>query len=300
MTTRAGDGRERSAAQLATQWREWKARVKPTEGHQVLASSASLRWPGVVVEKGICEGWEGNCITPPKHYLAVNLASDVLRFEAIVDGRTRDIVLPPGFLWTCPAGDQVTHRVSAPSIYGSIIIEPDRLERAIGSPVRLERRYAVQNHAIEHVVRALIAETELDGQNGPAFAEALTNALAVQLARAFGVPLQQVAPGQLHKARLRRVFDLVEARLESGVSLEEMAAEIGLSAFHFARAFKLTTGTTPHQFLIDRRLERARQAVELGIEPLGALAARLGFADQSHFTRLFRRKFGSTPADRRR
>lgn len=87
--------------------------------------------------------------------------------------------------------------------------------------------------------------------------------LAVQLARAFCAPVEQAAPGKLPMSRLR-------------------------------------PRTPPYQFLMDRRLERAREAVERRTEPLGAIAVRLGFADRSHLTRLFRRKYGITPAAMRR
>jgi AraC family transcriptional regulator len=77
-----------------------------------------------------------------------------------------------------------------------------------------------------------------------------------------------------------------------------MASVVGLSAAHFARAFKQTTGKSPHRFILEERLERARSVLTQNSGgKLATVAIDFGFFDQSHFTRHFRRKFGVTPTD---
>ncbi|HTZ80562.1 MAG TPA: AraC family transcriptional regulator [Stellaceae bacterium] len=100
-------------------------------------------------------------------------------------------------------------------------------------------------------------------------------------------------------ARLRRVRDLVEARLGEDLSLETLAAEADLSPWHFLRLFRRETGATPHLYLLQRRLARARALLEAGEQP-AAVAAATGFTDQSHLTHRFRRAYGVTPARFRR
>ena len=96
--------------------------------------------------------------------------------------------------------------------------------------------------------------------------------------------------------RLRRVTDLIESRLAVGVPLAEMALHAGLSTFHFCRQFKRTTGLTPHQFVLHRRVERAKQCLRSGEStPLAVIGEKLGFVSQSHFTTVFRRLAGVTP-----
>ena len=77
-------------------------------------------------------------------------------------------------------------------------------------------------------------------------------------------------------------------------SLESLAAAARLSPYHFLRVFKLQTGLPPHQYHLNVRLERGRQLLRQGCG-IAEAAARTGFADQSHFTRGFRRFFGVTP-----
>ncbi len=96
--------------------------------------------------------------------------------------------------------------------------------------------------------------------------------------------------------RLRRVTELIEIRLGGRVTLEEMARQAGMSPFHFCRQFKRATGLTPHQFVLHKRVERAKQRLAARDETtLAEMSDELGFVSQSHFTTVFRKLAGSTP-----
>jgi AraC-like DNA-binding protein len=84
------------------------------------------------------------------------------------------------------------------------------------------------------------------------------------------------------------------------IDLKALAAEARLSAFHFARAFKQSQGVTPHHFILQRRLEKARQLLEEAQLSLAEIATSVGFADQSHFSRRFRDHVGISPGEFRR
>jgi AraC family transcriptional regulator len=100
----------------------------------------------------------------------------------------------------------------------------------------------------------------------------------------------------LTRERLRRVLDHVEAHLGEELTLAELAGIACLSPFHFSRCFKRAVGVGPRRYLARRRVERARDMIRRTDEPLASIALTLGFADQSHFTSVFRRETGETPA----
>ena len=105
-----------------------------------------------------------------------------------------------------------------------------------------------------------------------------------------------VESSSLTPRRLRRVTDFIESQLTHGIPLTEMARHAGISPFHFCRQFKRATGLTPHQFLLHRRVERAKLLLALEeAPPLSAIGVELGFVSQSHFTNVFRRITGLTP-----
>lgn len=95
-------------------------------------------------------------------------------------------------------------------------------------------------------------------------------------------------------AKAWRAIEMMNAGGHS-VSLSDISAELGLSQWHFSRQFRRTTGLSPYQFLIRSRVERARSLLESG-RSVADVAALIGFCDQSHMHRHFKRIFGVTPA----
>jgi AraC family transcriptional regulator len=96
------------------------------------------------------------------------------------------------------------------------------------------------------------------------------------------------------------VLELIEARLDQRLALAELAAAAGLSPSHFKPLFKASTGLAPHQFVIRRRVERARALLLDGRLPMAQVALESGFAHQSHMARAMRRILRTTPGALRR
>lgn len=102
------------------------------------------------------------------------------------------------------------------------------------------------------------------------------------------------APGLPDPAYLR-VREFVEDHLGARISLDDLAGVAGVSRFHFARQFRLRTGRSPMAYVLRSRVERAMELLRAGTSSVGEVAAALAFADQSHFTRTFRRFVGTSP-----
>jgi AraC family transcriptional regulator len=106
--------------------------------------------------------------------------------------------------------------------------------------------------------------------------------------------------GGLSPAALRRVQLYVEANLDRPIPLADLARRAGLSAYHFARAFKRSMGITPRAFVERRRIARAKALIEDSPLSLAVIATEAGFGTQSRLTTAFRRALGVTPAVYRR
>src|SRR4029077_13786341 len=105
----------------------------------------------------------------------------------------------------------------------------------------------------------------------------------------------QMYKGGLGSARLRRIKELVHAKMEDDLSLDELAQSVGLSTAHFARMFRKSTGETPHQFVLRQRLERAKEMLRAPDARVLAVAVACGFKTQQHFAQVFRDSFGTSP-----
>ncbi|MDX2205977.1 MAG: AraC family transcriptional regulator [Hyphomicrobiaceae bacterium] len=143
-----------------------------------------------------------------------------------------------------------------------------------------------------YVARALTGDTppaiEMDSQ---------ANLIALALLKSHSsLPIaKEFRPMALPPARLTRVKDFIEANLDRDLGLADIAAAAELSPFHFARAFKHQTGVPPHHYLMERRVDRARQLLAASQVSLAEIALACGFAGQSHFTTAFKRHTGVTP-----
>ena len=145
---------------------------------------------------------------------------------------------------------------------------------------------------------AVDAELTAGGAGGPLAAESLANVLAVHLLRHVSAPWQPThrRAGTLPRARLRAVVEYIEEHLDAGPTLEQMAAIARLSPNYFAWQFKRATGLPPHQYVIARRVERAKQLLQTESDfSLAEIAASAGFSDQSQFSHHFKRLIGVTP-----
>ena len=107
---------------------------------------------------------------------------------------------------------------------------------------------------------------------------------------------QSAMPGQ----RLNRVMAFIDENLSVDLYISTLAEVAGMSSFYFCRTFKQTTGITPHQFVLGRRMELAKHLLQHERMPLMEVAQKVGFADQSQFTRVFRKIVGTTPSQFRK
>jgi AraC family transcriptional regulator len=150
----------------------------------------------------------------------------------------------------------------------------------------------------------MISQLQIETSSAKLLVEMLFWKVAAGLVRNQGVPSR--APSHclskangLGQRRLMLVVDHIEAHLEEDLSIEALASIACLSPFHFARAFKLTAGRSPHQYVSDRRLERAKSLLSQATQPLVEIALSLNFSSQASFTRAFRKATGFSPGQYR-
>ena len=115
----------------------------------------------------------------------------------------------------------------------------------------------------------------------------------------FAAP-RALARGGLAPWQVKRAKDILAARVNGDITIEELAEQCGLSRSHFARAFRQSTGMPPHRWLMELRVDRARELLSNSALSLGEIAERCGFVDQSHFTRSFSAAMGVVPSVWRR
>jgi AraC family transcriptional regulator len=158
---------------------------------------------------------------------------------------------------------------------------------------------------LHHLARSLAnlleaARRELDTDREAARASLVTasSILQSEIERSSGVNGSK--PGALAGWQIGRVRAFIEENLHSNIDTKDLSAVAQRSPAHFSRSFKRVFGEPPHAYVIKRRLERACHLMVTTSETLSQIALRVGFSDQSHLCRLFRRAFGQSPSIWRR
>jgi len=154
--------------------------------------------------------------------------------------------------------------------------------------------------AIDPVIRQLaltVGVTVRSGQpTNELFISSFAHVLAMHLVRHYGVGSARASMGTgLPRRMLHRATEFMQSNMAKSIQLQDVARATGLSAFHFAHLFKQTTGMGPHRYLTLARVERLKELLRGTETALDELAVSLGFSDQSHMTRVFKRFTGATP-----
>lgn len=163
------------------------------------------------------------------------------------------------------------------------------------------RGFGVEDPVMRGLSAALAPAFFHPGQASRLFVDHVTTAAGIHIARQYGgMRVPPLKRGGLASWQEKRSLEIIDAHLDGEVSLEWLAQECGLSVSQFSRAFRISVGMAPHQWLLHRRVAKAKVMLRASDLPMQAIAHACGFADQSHLSRVFSRIVGQPPAQWRR
>lgn len=237
-----------------------------------------------------------------QHILSINIGA-VSKVERVIDGRLQRERFLTGNVAIYPSDVDYTLRWEQESEFLLLGLDPVLLAQTatdvLGTEIiELMPLLTTHDPLIHSMALALKAELEASQASGRMYAEAIAQTLAIHLLRNYSVhqqPLKIPTTHGLPKYKLHQITDYINDSLDRDLSLTEMAIMVQMSPFHFARLFKQSTGLAPHQFVIRCRVERAKELLMRGEMAIADIATAVGFANQSHLTRHFKRVVGVTP-----
>jgi len=171
----------------------------------------------------------------------------------------------------------------------------------ISGDVELRAGHKLADARLGALVAAVNAERVAGFPSGRLFLDSIELALAVVVINDYALrrPSPRIYRGGLTPARLRKVVELVHAKMDGDLSLEELADAAGLSITHFSQMFRESTGQSPHQFVLQRRIERAKEMLRAAESCILDVAVACGFKSQEHFARVFRKVCRASPTEYR-
>lgn len=250
----------------------------------------------------------------PSHVVVVHLGRQPVDLAERLDGRVYEGRSNRGQVAIVPAGLPSEWRIEGRLdtdilhvhlgaaftrlVTESLEVEPNGLE--------IVNRLAVSDPQIERLGLLLDAELETGGGllGGGLYADSLAHALAISVLRHHSslgksatkeiTRVEEYVSG-LSKRSLQEAIDYISDNLAKKLTLAEIAGAAHLSPYHFSHLFKRSTGLSPYQYVLGRRVQRAKELLASSSLPIADVALSSGFSSQSHLTRHFKRLVGTNP-----
>jgi AraC family transcriptional regulator len=262
-------------------------------------------WPGLALETHAIAELRPRGFSLRQRALFLCLAEQGTRRDGVVDlegaaSPFREVVgrmhvVPPGCGfsgWLDPSGPHRFRYVHLDT--DAAFLRPVEMVGAALAP-----RAGFRDAGLAATIRKL-AEAASDPRRGRLAAEALGLLLAIELLRRHGAPPRPPPGGGLAPRQLRRAQERLRAGMEGGAGLAEVADAVGLSPWHFCRAFRASTGDPPQRWLAHRRIDTACDLLRDPRRSVLEVALAVGFGGASQFARAFRRATGASPSAWRR
>jgi AraC family transcriptional regulator len=265
-------------------------------GTRSFASSEAFGWDGLHLEAGFRRGWQVDEMMVNGHHLTMNLDDDDLCFETRDDSDWVTVRLAPLEFWINPEGRPLSVRKMADSRYASCTIDGRYLDSLAGCHFELDAGTGIGDPVLASLVQVLIAIIEDKAHYSQALAAEVIRAFVNAVAARHGHPAEELkAKGGIAPNQMKSLLAWLQEHIHDPLTVGLMATQVGLSAAHFSREFKRSTGLTPWDYVVRIRLDGARESLMNG-GCSAAVASRFGFSDQSHMARLFKLRFGASPS----
>ena len=266
-------------------------------------SNQNLDWPGIVLEKGSSPHFYPQNVFTPYFYFALGLEHDLHWSAETQDGMT-PLKTSPGDIWINPPTSPFSHSISEPCYFIILAIEEEVFLNNASlntdqKELKFLNNYNVHDETIKGIIELFMLEAMAGGKNGYSFVKNLINLLSTHYIQNYSnhtdLVSQSVNESKFDSKQVDRVDAFIDSNLGDSISVDDLSDLLGCSKYYFLREFKKFTGITPYQYLLSKRLERAKSLLSSPKCDIASVAIKLGFNDQAHFTRSFKNQFDVTP-----
>ena len=273
---------------------------------RVVLSSAGTKWNDIVLEQRHVPSSERADVMYKRHVIAINIGHS-FTWEFEKDGRFHRVQMARGAISFCPSHQPFSGRLKLDrGVFANLLflaLNPVFVSSAAeglefdADLIELTEQRGSTDPTLHHIALALRAGIQTGDALDRMYGEAFSTALAVHLLREYGAVMlvPKARYGGLTRAKLVRAVEYIQAQLDAGLTVSGIAHAVGMSRNHFTKLFKESTGQTPYQYVVDARVKKAKELLTTGKFTISEAAHHVGFVDQSHLTRHFKRVFGLPP-----
>lgn len=267
-----------------------------------LLSSYNLGWNGILVQHHYQPAWEVPEYAPSQHMLSIHHLDHPVESERILDGKRQIEQLNKGDIALVPAHVFHKKRWRQDCDFTLLMLDPAHVAQIAHETVDAEHveilpHFAKSDPLIYQIGIALKLELASEQPSTRLYIDSLTTALAAHLITHYSTiqPKISTVTDGLPKHALEKAINYIHAHLDQEVTLPQLAEVVGMSQYYFCRLFKQSVGRSPHQYLLQQRVEKAKQLLQQRKFSIADIALQCGFSSQSHLNRHFKRIVGVTP-----
>ncbi len=267
----------------------------------VLLSSGKTMWDGILLEHLKFPPLDISELRASGHFLTLQLGMPK-QVELKVNGKFRRQQLLPGNVCITPTQQLHSVRWQNEMEVLTIALEPSIVAQAVQELVHSDRVELIMHRGqkdplIREILLALKAELEAGCPSGRLYGEAMGNALAVHLLKHYTTAVSKISEFEdgLPQHKLTQILEYIQTYLDQEMKLADLATLVGMSQYYFCRLFKRSMGVTLHQYVLQQRIDRAKQLLKQHELSIAEIALLCGFKNQSHLTTVFRKFTGMTP-----
>lgn len=278
-------------------------------GNRLLAHSGSLAWRSAYVSYAAEQPWTAT-LRPLQHPCIAYFVNGVATITRQIEGEAPRVAQLHarqfGFVPTRAASHwdlRGTPDVLTLYLRHAMV---DRLAVEVfgrdPQHVELRPQLGVSDPLFEQLALTLLRATREGESKSALYVDQLAQAMAVHMLRGYcsGIGARAPTTVAMPVSKLFRVVDYIDAAMDGELSLDAMAKVASMNPFYFARAFRRQFGVSPHRFVLQRRIDRAKKLIRETETPLAEIALSCGFASQSHLAATFHRQVGVTPSEYRK
>ncbi|MBD2463525.1 helix-turn-helix transcriptional regulator [Oscillatoria sp. FACHB-1407] len=267
-----------------------------------LFSSHTLGWNGILVQHHYQPAWETPEYTALKHSISIHHLNHAVESERVLDGERQYEQIQKGDIALIPANMSHKKLWQCDCEFTLLMLDPVCIDHIAHETVDADRvniapHFAKADPLIYQIGVALKSELTSEQPSTRLYIDSLTTALAAHLITHYSttkIKMPTITSG-LPKYALEKVIDYIHTHLDQEVTLPQLADLTGMSQYYFCRLFKQSIGMPPYQYLLQQRVERAKQLLLEHKFSIADIALQCGFANQSHLNRQFKRIVGVTP-----
>jgi len=275
--------------------------IIPVAHKPPIISSASS-WEDISIEQHHLPAFESPEISLQQHSISIQLGSSYQIDWRLAGGKLHTTQMRKGVIGITPKGIPTQARWFEDVDFLLISFNSELFQKVCDDSINCDSieiipQRGVDDSQIFHLGMALKGEITAGCPSGNVFTESIATALAIRILKNYSLVNPKITESEikLSQRQLQEVIDYIHDNLALKLSLEKLAVLVNMSSYNFCRWFKHSTGVSPHQYIIQCRIKRAKFLLAYTKLPLVEIALNIGCSSQTNFTVLFRKHMGITP-----